>query len=247
MLKKQIACFLLCLGIAQAQTLEIFGATAVKMAMQELKNAFLQEHPEANIVLHAGSSGKAYAQFMNGMKYDLFFSADSNYPKAIAEKGESLGDARPYALGKIALYVLDETLLDASLKILESARVKKVAIANPKVAPYGVGAMEILENSGVLNKVESKLVLGENLSQAIHFVDSGAAEAGLVAYALLKENSTIRGKSILIDQVLYTPLVQSYVLTKYAKENPLAVAFAAFVESEKGKTILRHYGFGVPQ
>ncbi|DAB40075.1 MAG TPA: molybdate ABC transporter substrate-binding protein [Sulfurovum sp. UBA12169] len=243
-MKKSILSFLMLCSITLfADQLNIFGATATKYAMEELRTEFLKKRQGDEIKFYAGSSGKAYTQFNSGMRYDMFFSADSKYPEQIVADGNAITPSTVYAIGVLAFYSLDQKLIDEGIKTAATDKIKKISIANPKVAPYGTAAMEVLKNASLLEAVRHKIVLGENLSQAIHFVDSGAADMGLIAFSLLKETNAPKGVYKLVDQSLYAPLYQSFVLTKYAKNKPLAQEFAHFVLSEKGQVILEKYGF----
>jgi len=240
---KIILLFILCSATLFADRINIFAAASTKNAMEELINEFLKERPADKITFHTGSSGKAYMQFHNGMPYDIFFSADSKYPEQIVADGDAITPSKAYAIGILAYYALDQNLIDAGIEAAAAKKVKKISIANPKVAPYGAAAMEVLKNASLLESVQDKIVVGENISQAIHFVDSGAADAGIVAFSLLKETNAPKGVYTLIDPSLYTPLSQSFVITKHAKNKPLAQEFAEFVLSNKGQTILEKYGF----
>jgi molybdate transport system substrate-binding protein len=121
--------------------------------------------------------------------------------------------------------------------------VKKISIANPKLAPYGVAAMEIIEKTTTSNEIKEKIVLADNVAQATHFVDTGAAEIGLIPYALLKNNTEISGKFILLDDKLYTPLEHCFIITKQGEEKKLTQEFSDFVLSQKGKAIIEKHGF----
>lgn len=232
---------------AYAEKLDVFVAASARYAMEDMRAAFLKDRSSDEIELSFGASGKAYAQFTNGRAYDMFFSADAKYADKIVSDGNAIGESSVYAMGTVALYSLDQEVVNAGLAGLKSDKIKKISIANPKLAPYGVAAVEMLKNSGIYDSVESKIVLGDNISQSVHFVDSGAADVGLVAYSLLKTNTETKGFSSIIDPSLYEPLKQSFVITKYGADKKLATEFAAFVTSPKGKEIIEKYGFGAPK
>jgi len=232
---------------AYAEKLDVFVAASARYAMEDMKAAFLKDRSNDEIELSFGASGKAYAQFTNGRAYDMFFSADAKYADKIVSDGNALGKSSVYAMGVVALYSLEQKVVDGGVAGLKSDTVKKISIANPKLAPYGVAAVEILKNSGTYDSVESKIVLGDNISQSVHFVDSGAADVGLVAYSLLKVNPETKGFSSIVDASLYEPLKQSFVITKYGADKKLATEFAEFVTSPEGKTIIEKYGFGAPK
>ncbi len=224
-----------------AQNLKIFAASSTKFAMQEIVEEFKQQHPKESIEVTYSATGKAYAQLLNGLSYDIFMAADSLYPKKIAEDGNALGEAKVYALGRLAVYVHDANLLKDGLESLKNKSVKHISIANPRVAPYGAAAMETLKNYNLLDDIKSKLVLGDNIAQSVQFVESGAAEVGIVAFSLIKNKE--KNHYFLIDTNKYKPLEHSFVITKYAKEKPLAQEFADFILSQKSQEIFKKYGF----
>ena len=241
-MKKLISLFLFSLYL-NAQTIDIYGATATKAAMEELKESFLKDKKEDNINLHIGSSGKGYAQYTNGMKFDMFFSADRKYAQTIYEDEKSKNEPKVYAYGLLTLYTLNEALLKNDLSSLMDKSVKKISIANPKLAPYGVAAMELIEKTPLANEIKEKLVLADNVAQATHFVDTGAAEIGLIPYSLLKNNTAISGKFILLNDTLYTPLEHCFTITKQGEDKKLVQEFNDFVLSKEGKAIIEKHGF----
>jgi molybdate transport system substrate-binding protein len=243
--KKLLTTTLVVLGLSGnlwAEKIDVFVAASAKLAMSEITKEFKKANPNDEVVLSFGASGKAYAQFSNGFKYDIFMSADSTYPAKIVSDGEAISKPEIYALGLVTLYSNDKELIKLGMNALKSNKVKHISIANPKVAPYGVSAMEILTNYGLKDRVASKIVMGDNIAQSVQFVDSGAADIGLVAYSLLKETEP-KGEYLVIDKSKYTPLAQAFVLTKYAKNKPLASKFASFIVSKQAKAIFKEYGF----
>lgn len=225
-----------------AETIKVFVASSAKLAMSEVVKEFKKGNPNDEIVLSFGASGKAYAQFSNGFQYDIFMAADSIYPAKIVSDGDGISKPEIYALGSVALYSNNKELIKLGMNALKSNKVKHISIANPKVAPYGVAAMEILTNYRLKDAVASKIVMGDNIAQSVQFIDSGAADIGLVAYSLLKETQP-KGEYLVVDSSKYTPLTQSFVVTKYAKNKPLASKFASFIVSKRAKAILKEYGF----
>lgn len=241
---KKLLLLLLCSFLyLNAQTIEVYGATATKATLEELKKEFLKDRKDDEIIYHIGSSGKGYAQYTNGMKFDMFFSADRKYAQSIYEDEKSKNEPKVYSYGLLTLYTLNEALLKNDLSSLMDKSVKKISIANPKLAPYGVAAMELIEKTPFANEIKEKLVLADNVAQATHFVDTGAAEIGLIPYALLKNNTAISGKFILLDDTLYTPLEHCFIVTKYAENKKLVQEFNDFVLSKKGKSIIEKHGF----
>ncbi|MDE6978233.1 MAG: molybdate ABC transporter substrate-binding protein [Helicobacter sp.] len=230
-----------------AENLRVFVAASAKDAMTEVTSAFLKTRKNDNIELSFGSSGKAYQQFSQGLEYDLFFSADSKYPAQIVKDGQAAGEPHVYVLGVVALYALDSKFLDGGVAALKAKekQIKHLSIANPKVAPYGVAAEEILKNLKIFDVFESRIVRGDNISQAVSFVDSGAAEVGLVAYSLLSDPNK-RKNAVIVDSALYHKMEQSFVITKHAAKSALAKEFSDYITSGKADEIFKKYGFGTP-
>lgn len=238
MFKKMLISLALLYSYLSGETLNIFVAASAKNALSEIITTFENTHSDTKIVATYGASGKAYAQLQNGLEYELFFSADNTYTQKIVDDKLAISEPLVYARGAVALYSLDESLVKKGIESLKSA--KHISIANPKLAPYGVSALEILKNYNL--DLEDKLVLGDNIAQSVLFVDSGSAEVGLVAYSLLKGVKD-ESKYMLIDESKYKLLEQSFVITKYAKNEALAKEFALFVTSSKAKEIFAKYGF----
>ncbi|MGP1450176.1 MAG: molybdate ABC transporter substrate-binding protein [Wolinella sp.] len=228
-----------------AEKINVFVAASARYAMSEVREEFLKNRSSDEIELSFGASGKAYQQLKAGFPFDMYMAADSKYPAQVKSDGNAAGEPRVYALGAVALYSLDEALLKDGVAVAK--RVKNFSIANPKVAPYGVAAVEILKSSGVYDEVEPKLVLGDNISQAVHFVDSGAAEVGLVALSLLRQGDGAKGKYVVIAQSEHAPLKQSFVITKRAENSVLAKEFAEFIVSKRAHEIFEKYGFSAPK
>lgn len=226
-----------------AESLTIFAASSTKPAMQEIISEFNKHHPNTQIRATYSATGKAYAQFSNGFKYDIFIAADSSYPTKIYSDKNAITKPRVYAYGALALIALNSELIKGGLMSIKSEDVKHLSIANPRLAPYGVAALEILKNAGIEDEAKSKLVLGDNIAQSVQFVDSGAAEMGLVALSLIKSTKK-EGEYLLIDPSLYRPMQQAFVLTKYAKEKPIAQEFGDFLLGDFAQKSFHKHGFG---
>jgi molybdate transport system substrate-binding protein len=232
---------------AWAGTLTIAAAADLQFAMQEIVADFRAAHPADTVEVIYGSSGKFAAQLANGAPFDLFFSADISYPRALEQQGLTSGPARPYAVGRIVLWSLDAELGRLSLQELPGAAIRKFAIANPDHAPYGKRAQEALEHAGVWMAMAPKLVRGENIAQTAQFIDSGAADAGIVALSLvLSPQLRDRGAWTLIPDGWHAPLEQGYVITRRAADNPLAAAFANWIDGPASRAVLRRHGFALP-
>lgn len=244
-MKKFITGLILIFGASTlmfADSIQVFAASSTKLAMQEITDEFKDKNPQDDIVVIYSATGKAYAQFTNGFEYDIFIAADSKYPEKIASDGDAITEPLVYAMGAVALFSHDEDLIKTGIDALKSEKVKFLSIANPRLAPYGEAALEILKNYGLEDAAKEKLVLGDNIAQSVQFVDSGAAEIGLVAFSLIKTTKK-ESEYLLIEQSKYSPMRQAFVLTKYAKEKPLAQKFGDFLLSDSAQNIFEKYGF----
>lgn len=257
-----IALFGLMAHPAGAATLTIAAAADLKFAMAEVVENFRAQHPGNSIEVIYGSSGKFHTQIANGAPFDLFFSADIAYPRELARKGLTADAARPYAVGRIVLWRLKpglgenkpsqrlgevSSLRPIDLNALPQSALNKFAIANPLHAPYGKRAQEALQHAGVWEAMQGKLVLGENIAQTAQFVDSGAADAGIVALSLVL-SPVMQGKGAwtLIPAAWHKPLEQGYVILARARDNALAKSFAEYINTEPARKVMRRYGFVLP-
>lgn len=232
---------------ANAETLNVAVAANMKFAFSELEADFERAHPGDNLDVTYGASGKFTTQISNGAPFDLFFSADTTYPQALADQGLTVGAPRPYAVGHLVLWSRQAALGKLPLKQLPTAAIRKFAIANPGVAPYGLRAREALQKAGAWEALQPKLVLGESIAQTAQFIDTGAADAGIIALSLvLGPELAGQGTWTRIPDNTHAPLTQGYVILKRAEGNALAAAFAAYVASPAAQAILKRYGFDVP-
>ena len=238
------------LSLSQQTELNVAAASDLKFAMTELASAY-EKQSSIKLNLVFGSSGNFFAQIHNGAPYDLFFSADELSPRKLNEAGISFyGTFREYAIGRIVLWAPADAKVDPSelgWRSLLDPTVQKIAIANPDHAPYGRAALEALKNSGYYDQVKDKLVFGENVAQAAQFVQSGNAQIGILAQALVSAPDFGPGHYWEIPRQLYTPLQQYVVALKHlGKEDPAkekeALAFVTFVVSRPGRVILAKYG-----
>ncbi len=192
-----------------------------------------------------GATGKHYAQIKNGAPFDVFFAADTRRPERLEREGSAVPGTRfTYAVGKLILWSPEKGYVGAGAEVLESGEFRHMAIANPKLAPYGEAARAVLRALGAWDRLRGRLVRGENIGQAFQFVKSGNAELGFVAYAQLKRpNQAIEGSFWEPPQALYTPIEQQAVLLR---ENDTAGDFLSFVRSDEGLRIIRDYGYATP-
>jgi molybdate transport system substrate-binding protein len=236
---------------AGAQKLTVAAAADLRFALDELVLQFRAAHPAEDLAITYGSSGNFFAQIQNGAPFDVFLSADVDYPRRLVAASLASKDSLfLYGAGRIVVWVPAGSPLDpAALGIhaLEAASVRHIAIANPQHAPYGRAAVAALRSLGVYDRVAPKLVLGENIAQAFEFVESGAAEVGIVALSLaLAPAARTHGRYWEVPQDAYPKIEQGGVILSRAPAGP-AARFRAFLLSEEARRILKQYGFSVPQ
>ncbi|MEI7816934.1 MAG: molybdate ABC transporter substrate-binding protein [Desulfuromonadales bacterium] len=230
-----------------AEKITVAAAADLKFAMDEIVTGFNKSHPGDEVQVVYGSSGKFHTQIQQGAPYDLFFSADISYPLELAKQGLAASDVKPYAVGRIVIW---SNSLDASImtmKSLTDPKITRIAIANPKHAPYGKRAEEALKASGMLDKVQSKLVFGENIAHTTQFVQTGNAQVGIIALSLAVNPELARkGGYYLIPENLHKPLEQGYVVTRLGGNKPLAKLFAVYIASKQSRGVMAKYGFVLP-
>jgi molybdate transport system substrate-binding protein len=239
-------CALLLAAPAAAETLTVAAASDLQFALKEISARYEQE-TGTHVQITFGSSGNFLAQIQNGAPFDLFFSADVDYPKKLTAAG--LADAATlyeYATGKLILWTRTDSGLDlkAGIRLVLDPRVRKIAIANPDHAPYGRAAVAALQHENLYEKVRDKLVLGENISQAAQFADSGNADVGIIALSLaLAPAMKERGKYVELPADSYPPLRQACVVLKSSPHQAAARAFLVFLRKPETIDLLKSYGF----
>ncbi len=228
----------------------IAAASDLNFAMNELCRTFEKLHPGIKVEVSYGSSGSFFAQIKQGAPYDIFFSADASYPALLEGEGFSVkGRRQLYAIGQIVFWIPKKSALNPGkgLNIVLDPAVKKLAIANPKHAPYGRVAEESLRYYGLWDKVQNKLVFGENISQTAQFVQTGAADAGIIALSLAISPKMVKdGSYWIIPTESYSRLEQGYAVLQRGKGKSSVKAFLAFVQGKNGKKILSDFGFILP-
>jgi len=232
---------------AHAEKITIAAASDLKFALDEIVSGFKASQPGSEIEVIYGSSGKFQTQIQQGAPFDLFFSADIAYPRELAKLGLAASEVKPYAVGRIVLW---SNSLDASkmtLASLSAPEIGKIAIANPLHAPYGKRAEEALRAAGMWDKVQEKLVLGENIANTAQFVQTGNAQVGIIALSLaLNPELAKSGGYFLIPESLHSPLEQGYIITKLGGAKPLAHQFADYLGAKPAQDIMKKYGFVLP-
>lgn len=248
---RKIILGLMVLGsVAFADKITVFAAADLRFALDEVKKEFLKQSPNNELEMIYGSSGKGLHQIENGAPYDLYFSANEAFVEKLYKEGHVTEAPKLYAVGRVVLWSKNPNF-DAKkgFENLKAPWVKKIAIANPTHAPYGEKAKQAMESLGIYKDIESKLVLGENISHTAQFIESGAADIGVIALSLALAPTIAQGTNpnyYLIDYKLHEPLLQGYSITKYAKDNKLAREFYNYVNTDKGKAILKQFGFDIP-
>lgn len=239
-------CNLAASSASAGEKITVAAAADLKFAMEEIVLLFNKSHPADKVETVYGSSGKFHTQIRQGAPYDLYFSADIAYPRALAAEGLAASAVQAYAVGRIVLWRPLPDMEKMTLSDLTDPAIRKIAIANPKHAPYGKRAEEALRSAGLWDKVEHKLVYGENVAQAAQFVQTGNAQAGIIALSLaLSPELSKQGSHALIPEKLHQPLEQGFIITRRAADNPLALAFTRFVMSREARAIMERYGFAL--
>jgi len=229
------------------EKITIAAAADLKFALDEIVVLFSKAHPADQVETIYGSSGKFQTQIRQDAPFDLYFSADIAYPRALKAEGFAASEAQPYAVGRIVLWSPSRDASKMTLADLVDPALQKIAIANPKHAPYGKRAEEALRAAGVWEKVETKLAYGENIAQTAQFVQTGNAQVGIIALSLaLSPELAKQGGYALIPDTLHQPLEQGFVITKRAANNLLAREFTLFMTSKDVRAIMARYGFVLP-
>jgi len=228
----------------------VAAAADAKFAFDEVVVAFEKEHPETKVQVNYGSSGNFYAQLSQRAPFDLFFSADVAYPTKLVEAGLAVADSQfTYAIGKLVVWAPTNSAVNLrqGLEVLLQPSVRKIAIANPEHAPYGKAAVAAMQKLGVYEAVKAKLVYGENIAQTAQFVQSGAADLGIIALSLaMAPVMKAKGSYWEVPSDAYPRLEQGGVMMSWARNPKQAKDFKEFVLSAPGKQILRRYGFSMP-
>jgi molybdate transport system substrate-binding protein len=235
--------------VPAAEEITIAAASDLNYAFKELIAQY-EKTTGNRVKLTLGSSGNLYAQIQNGAPFDLYFSADIGYPKKLEEAGWAVpGSVYRYAVGRIVLWTNRSTGLDVSrgLPLLTDPSIKKIAIANPKHAPYGRAAVAAMEHHKLYEAVKDKLILGENISQAAQFIESGACEVGIIALSLaLAPPMKTAGTYWEVPALAHPPIEQGAVILKSSKHLKAARQFLELMQSEPGQEVMTRYGFTLP-
>ena len=251
------AALIICVGAqlalrqdAVAEEIAIAAASDLNFAIKDVIAEY-EKTTGNHVRLSLGSSGNFYAQIQNGAPFDLYFSADIGYPKKLEEAGLIVpGSVYRYAVGRIVLWTNHASRRDVSkgMDVLRDRAVKKIAIANPKHAPYGRAAVAAMQHFKVYDEAKDRLVLGENISQAAQFIESGACDVGVIALSLaLAPTLKAAGTYWEIPSDAHPPLEQGAAILKSSKQQETAKQFLEFMRGTQGQEIMKRYGFTLPQ
>lgn len=233
---------------APPAALRIAAAADLRYALPDAVTAFRARHAQVHIEVSYGSSGVFYSELLNHAPFDLYLSADVQYPQKLAEQHLILpGSEFTYATGRIVIWTAAASGIDVGrlgIDALRDPAVHHIAIANPAHAPYGRAAEAALHGLGVYEAVKDKLVLGENISQTLQLAQSGAAEVGIVALSLALAPGAGQGRYWEVPLDSYPRIRQGGVILQWSREPRAAQAFRAFLLAPQGRAILKRYGFG---
>jgi molybdate transport system substrate-binding protein len=236
---------------APTSTVRVAVAASMKPAFEDVAAAFRERHPGVTVTATYGASGTFAAQITNGAPFDVFLSADTDYPRRLAEQGAAApDDVFRYATGKLVVWVpaTSPVRFDADgLKALAAADVRTVAVPNPRHAPYGRAAEAALRKAGVWDAVSAKIVTGENAEQTAQMLHSGAADAGFLPLSLARSPKLAEGRMWDVPEDLYPPIEQAGVVLKPAADPAAANELRAFLTGPAGRAILARHGFDPPR
>lgn len=240
-----LSAFLLCLAApAGAERTMVAAAANVQPPLERIAQLFEQETGH-RLWFSFGATGKHYAQIKRHAPFDLFLAADAERPMLLEREGGGIAGTRfTYAIGRLALWSPQPGRVDAEGAVLAQKDFRYLAIANPRLAPYGAAAQAVLQSRGLWDALQANLVLGESIGQAYQFVGSGNAELGFVAVSQIKRpGETIRGSAWIVPQELHPPIEQQAILVR---ETPVARAFWQFLQSPVAREIFRDHGYDLP-
>ena len=232
------------------QTVTIAAASDLVYCLEELNAAFQKAHPEVELKTSTGASGNFIAQIKTGAPFDVFLSADVNYPRELIKAG--LAEEKSlqlYAIGHLVVWTTTEGVdVSKGISSLTQPSIRKAAIANPEHAPYGRAAKAAIEHAQLWDSLKEKIVYGENIAQTAQFVETGNAEAGIVALSLvLSPKLAKKGQWVEVPESDYPRLEQAAVLTKQGASNPTATVYLDFLKSAEARQVFDRYGFRLPE
>lgn len=240
------ALLLLWTGPVSAAEVRVAVASNFAPVMPALAERFERESGH-RLQVALGASGKIYAQIRHGAPFEVFLSADADKPAQLERDGLAVPGSRfTYALGRLVLWSPQPGRVDGEGAVLDRGHFRKLALANPRLAPYGQAAVEVLRARGLYERLQPRFVMGENIAQAHQFVASGSAELGFVALAQVRQNGLpIAGSAWIVPDALHAPIRQDAVLLEAGRRQPAAQAFLTFLRSAPARAIVQAYGYGL--
>jgi molybdate transport system substrate-binding protein len=257
-MKSKIIFQVVCAGLMAITTTLVAGlasATEIRVAVAsnfsgpvKLIAAEFEKDSGHKVQISSGATGSIYAQISNGAPFDVFLSADDETPAKLEKEGKSvIGTRFTYAIGKLVLWSAKADQVDEAGNVLKSGDFKHLAIASPKLSPYGQAAAQTLARMKLLKVLEPKIVTGDNITQTFQFVSTGNAELGFVALSQVQEDGKLKSGSVwIVPETLYEPLRQDAQLLNKGKDVAAASAFLEFMKSDKAKKIIGSYGYKLP-
>ena len=238
--------FFLCCTPVQAEVLHVAVASNFTEPMKQLVTNFEKESGH-DLRVTFGASGKFYAQIKQGAPFQVFLSADQDKPERLQQEGLILADSRfTYAQGALVLWSAKPSFVDAKGQVLKQKNFKHLALANPKLAPYGLAAIDVLNKMGLKKQLQAQFVQGENIAQTYQFVASGNAELGFVALSqVMRAGKITKGSAWVIPKSFYRPIRQDAVILARAKNNTAARAFFTYLHSQEAQKIIQAYGYQI--
>jgi len=245
-MKRLTALILSLLAFATAHADEVQVAVAANFTgPMQVISALFERDTGHKASLAFGATGKFYAQITNGAPFEVLLSADDETPARLIKEGHGVaGSSFTYAIGKVVLWSADPKLVDAKGEVLKKGGFKHIAIANPKTAPYGAAAMQVMNKLGVAETLKPLFVQGENIAQTHQFISTGAADLGFVAYSQVIKNGQIgSGSGWVIPGKFYDPIRQDAVILAKGKDKPAAIALLNYLKTEKAQAVIKSFGY----
>lgn len=232
--------------LAQAQDVQVAVAANFTAPIQAIAKDFEQDTGH-KLVIATGATGQFYAQIQNGAPFEVFLSADDSTPAKLEQEGATVPGSRfTYAIGTLALWSAKPGYVDAQGEVLKKNDYQHLSIANPKAAPYGLAAIQVLEKLGLTAQVKGKRVEGQNITQAHQFIATGNAELGFVALSqIYKDGKVTGGSAWIVPAALHDPIKQDAVILAKGKDNPAAQALVDYLKGEKAAAVIRSFGYQI--
>ena len=241
-----LAALIGCLAVTGVQADEVQVAVAANFTapIQAIASEFEKDTGHKLIAAY-GATGQFYTQIKNGAPFEVFLAADDSTPEKLEKEGDIVPGSRfTYAIGTLALWSAKDGYVDDAGKVLEENQFKHLSIANPKAAPYGLAATQVLAKLGLTDKVKDKIVEGQNITQAYQFVSTGNAELGFVALSqIFKDGKVSHGSAWIIPETMHDPIKQDAVILKKGENNPAAKALTEYLKGPKAEAIIKSYGY----